>query len=189
MNKTNQQKRPLNQVVLTSIMGGLAFVIMFFDFPLPFIPADFLKFDFSEVPALVTAIFLGPAAGVMVEFLKNALHFIIKPGGGAPLVGEFANFLAGTFFILSTAWVYKFVRNNVGLFSGLILGALLMTIVMSVANYFVLMPLWGITGAARLPLIFSAIIPFNIAKGLLITAVTMPIYLSLKSVEPKLRLQ
>ncbi|TCS82591.1 ECF transporter S component [Tepidibacillus fermentans] len=189
MNKSNQKKRPLNQLVFTAIMGGLAFVIMFFDFPLPFIPADFLKFDFSEIPALITAIFFGSAAGVMVEFLKNVLHFIMKGGGAVPLVGELANFLAGTLFILGMTWIFNKFRTNTGLFLGLLLGSLLMTVMMSLANYFVLLPLYGISGVQKLPLITSAIVPFNLFKGALITIAMMPIYVSLKSVEPRLRLQ
>ncbi|WP_339060180.1 hypothetical protein [Tepidibacillus marianensis] len=64
-----------------------------------------------------------------------------------------------------------------------------MTIMMSLANYFVLLPMYGITGASKLPLILAAIAPFNIFKGLFVTIAMLPIYVSLKSVEPRLRLQ
>jgi len=189
MIKSKQQRRPLKHLVFTAIMGGLAFLIMFFDFPLPFIPADFLKFDFGDIPALITSVFLGPAAGIMVEFLKNIFHFMMKGGGAVPLVGELANFLAGALFILGTTWIFNRVRNNVGLFLGLLLGSILMTIMMSLANYFVLLPMYGISGAQKLPLILSAIAPFNIFKGLFVSIAMLPIYASLKSVEPRLRLQ
>lgn len=184
MQKT-QRRRPLFHVVLVSIMAGIALVMQYFDFPLPPFPG-FLKIDFSEVPALITAVVLGPAAGIMVEFLKNVLHFLIKGSDTGFPIGQLANFLAGTILILGTSFIYKRKPTKIGLLMGILTGSILMAIIMSVANFYFILPFYEkfmeytMTPAQRLTMVISGIGPFNFVKGLILAVVMLPIYVSLK---------
>ncbi|OEF98804.1 riboflavin transporter FmnP [Vulcanibacillus modesticaldus] len=185
-----KRKKSLNQAILISVMSAIAFIIQYFDFPLPFMP-PFLKIDFSEIPALLIAIMFGPSAGIMVEFLKNTLHFIIKGSETGIPIGQMANFLAGTILILGTTLVYKKKSTKGGLILGLILGSISMAIVMSIANYYLILPFYekmlnySTTASEKLILIISGIGPFNIIKGIIITTLMVPIYSSLK---PRLKI-
>lgn len=71
---------------------------------------------------------------------------------------------------------------------GLAVGTILMTILMSLMNYFVLLPLYGqimnlADIANNLKLIVSAgIIPFNLIKGVVISVIYILIFDKLKSI-------
>jgi len=53
-------------VAKTGILSAAAIALMYLEISLPLFPA-FLKFDFSEIPALLAAFSMGPFAGIMVE--------------------------------------------------------------------------------------------------------------------------
>ena len=55
-------------------MGALGFVLMLLEFPLPFIIPPFIKLDFSEIPAIITAYAFGPQYGILVCLIKNLAH-------------------------------------------------------------------------------------------------------------------
>ena len=64
-------------MVVMAIMSALGFVLMVLNFPLPIMPG-FIKFDFSELPAIITSFAFGPWYGVGVCFFKNLLHLIFN---------------------------------------------------------------------------------------------------------------
>lgn len=72
---TNNTKSKVNIRLLvgTGMLSGLAFVLQYLEFPIPIMPF-FIRFDFSDLPALIGAFAYGPLAGVIVEFIKNLLH-------------------------------------------------------------------------------------------------------------------
>ena len=71
---TNNTKSKVNIRLLvgTGMLSGLAFVLQYLEFPIPIMPF-FIRFDFSDLPALIGAFAYGPLAGVIVEFIKNLL--------------------------------------------------------------------------------------------------------------------
>ena len=87
----NQQNKNLNKFIKISLLGAIAVVLMYFDFPIPFLPFPWLKIDLSDIPALMGAFAFGPMSGVLIELLKNLLILIVK-GTGTGFVGEMANF-------------------------------------------------------------------------------------------------
>ncbi|PTQ57612.1 MAG: Substrate-specific component RibU of riboflavin ECF transporter [Candidatus Carbobacillus altaicus] len=180
------QKRRTTRLVTVATMGGLAFVMQFFDFPLPAFPT-FLKVDFSEVPALFVALLYGPWAGVGVEALKNTLHFLFKGSETGIPVGHIANFLAGSTFVVIVSFFYQKRRSVRALISGLMAGTLVMAALMAIANYYVIFPVYiallhyPIEQEAILPLVITGIAPFNIVKGMLVGTVFVLIYLRMQS--------
>ena len=74
-----------------------------------FIIPSFIKFDFSELPALITAFSLGPWWGVAVCLIKNVLHLFIGSTAG---VGELSNFVLGAVFVFVAGVVYKFTLGE-----------------------------------------------------------------------------
>ena len=69
---TNNTKSKVNIRLLvgTGMLSGLAFVLQYLEFPIPIMPG-FIKFDFSDLPALIGAFAYGPLAGVIVEFIQK----------------------------------------------------------------------------------------------------------------------
>lgn len=151
--------------VTLGLLTAIAFLLMFLiEFPL--LPAyPFLKYDPSEIPALLGALMLGPAAGAAVEFGKNML-FLISGRSEFGWLGVLPNFLAGATMVMAAGWVYATRPSPRRALLGMLLGTVLMTAVLAVTNYYFFLPLlWGIPPAERLTLVLGAITPFNLLKG------------------------
>ncbi len=185
------KKENIRKISVTAVMGAVGFVLMLLEFPLPFIIPSFIKFDFSEIPALITAYALGPVWGVVVCLIKNLLHLFITSTAG---VGELSNFLLGAVFVGTSGMVYRFNRSRKGALLGAVLGAALMAVVSIATNYFVVypfyevfygMPMKVIVGmySALLPAVDNLIkalvifnLPFNLAKGIIDAAICFAVY-------------
>lgn len=173
-----------------AIMAVIALVIQMFDFALPIFPS-FLQIDLSDVPALLSGFAFGPLAGVLVEAIKNVLHFMFKSSTGG--VGEIANFIIGSALVIPAALIYKRKKSKGRALLGLSAGIVSMAVVGGLMNYFILLPFYSSVafpmeaivgmGTAINPnivdvktLILYAITPFNILKGVLVSVATMLLY-------------
>lgn len=179
-------------LIKVSVMGAISFILMFFEFPLWFAP-PFLEMDFSDVPSLIGSFALGPFAGVLIQLVKNLLNLVIQ-GTDTAAVGELSNFIVGSIFAYTAGLIYHRKKNFKNAIIGMILGIIAMTITMSLANYFVLIPLyaklfgWPIENIVAMgsainkyvvdlkTLILFAVVPFNLFKGILVTSVTTLLY-------------
>ncbi|MGE5704884.1 MAG: ECF transporter S component [Clostridia bacterium] len=191
LNQPTQMKR----LVAIPLMAAVAFILQALEIPLPIFPT-FLKLDFSTLPGLFAGLAFGPVAGVLVELLKNGLHLLLKNTDGL-LVGELANFIAGSCFIYMAVLMQRLRQGRAGLAIGFALGTVLMTLFMSVANYFVLLPAYAILFQMPLEnllqmfnadsmwsLIIYGIAPFNLVKGIIVSVVAYVIYVKM---EPRLK--
>jgi riboflavin transporter FmnP len=186
----------VHKITITAIMGAVGFILMMLEFPLAFIIPSFIKFDFSELPALITGFAIGPWWGVLVCLIKNILHLFITNTAG---VGELSNFVLGAIFIYTASVIYKKKKTRAGALIGSLVGALTMAVVSVATNYFfvypiyakMLIPMDAIIGmySAILPkadtlvealLIFN--FPFNLVKGLIDAAVCFMVYKKLSPI-------
>ena len=55
------------------VLSAAAFVLQMLEFPIPLVPS-FLKFDLSDLPALIGSYALGPISGILIELIKNLFH-------------------------------------------------------------------------------------------------------------------
>lgn len=181
----------------TAILGVLSFLIMMIETPLPFFAA-FLKLDLSDVPALLAGFSMGPGAGLAVELIKNILHSFRSQ---TALIGEVANFLTGVLLVVPAAWIYSLKKTKTNAILGMIVGTIIMSVGMSVLNFYIILPLYQTI--LNLPLdaivamgtqansyivdlktlVIFSMFPFNIIKGIILTIVTALIY---KKVSPLL---
>lgn len=189
--------KKLNTLIKISLLSAIAFILMFFELPLPIFPS-FLKIDLSDLPALIGGFALGPVAGVFIELLKNVLHVIFK-GTSTALIGELANFLVGSVFVITSASIYAKNKTRKNAIISLIIGSIIMSIAAGILNYYLFLPLYdkvlGFKIAAVVgmgsklnpriinlfTLILWSIIPFNLIKGIAVSAVSLAVY---KAVSP-----
>lgn len=176
------KKYSLKSFVTIGMLSSLAFVLMLIKFPIPPFP-PYLTVDFSDIPALIAAFMFGPAAGILVELIKNIIDYIVVGSEAGIPIGNIANFLAGITFVLPTYYVYKRLNATKGLVFSLVVGTLFMAVFMSVLNYFAVLPAyiallgWDPMSASALrQLVVTAVLPFNIIKGLIIAAIFIIIY-------------
>lgn len=176
------KKFSVKSFVTIGMLSAIAFVLMILDFPLPGFPT-WLKIDFSDIPALIGAIIMGPAAGILVELLKNLLDLISTGSETGVPVGHIANLVTGICFILPTYYIYIKVKSKKGLTIGLISASVFTAVIMSVLNYFVFLPMYGYFMNFHLPneVIVQAILPFNLLKGILISIVFLGLFIKMQN--------
>ena len=193
------KKLNLRAVAVTAILGGLGFVLMLLEFPIPLIPA-FIKLDFSEIPALIAAFALGPVWGIAVCLIKNLLHLFAGSSAG---VGELSNFILGAVYTGVCGYVYKRNKTRKGALLSSLAGAAAMAALSVVSNYFIVYPAYSVIYGlpmdailamykAILPaadtllkalLIFN--VPFTLFKGLIDAAVCFLVYKRLSPIIKK----
>ncbi|MDN5351300.1 MAG: riboflavin transporter [Clostridiales bacterium] len=178
----------VSQMTKVAMLSVLSFVLIQFELIVPIFPG-FLKIDASDLPALIAGFAMGPLAGIAVEAIKNMLHLFQTSTGG---VGELANFLIGTAMVAPAALIYKHSKSRRTAMIGLIVGTVAMAAVGALANYFVLipfytnfMPIEAIVGMGTAvnasinsieTLVVFGIVPFNLFKGVVLSALTLVLY-------------
>ena len=192
MKKNNVKIRT---IAVIGIMSAIAVVLQFLEFPIPLMPA-FIKFDFSDLPGLITAFAFGPIAGILVSLLKNVIHLLVTQSGG---VGELANFIIAAFFTGTAGLIYKFNRSRKGALIASLCGSLTSAVAGIAANYFIIYPIYykiampeeAILGMYQsiLPSVDSILksllifnLPFTFVKGLIISGICFLIYKKLSPV-------
>lgn len=182
----NTNTRRMLQV---AIIGALAFILMFFAFPIiPVIP--YVKVDFSDVPILLLTFIQGPLSGISAAAIRSILHYIQTGGDAGYPIGDTASFLATLAYILPVYYIVRPIlkrqghvfiekttfKNNKGrILSGYICSIISLTIIMSLLNYYVITPFY--MAVMNFPIadmreyILLGIIPFNIIKGILVSLV------------------
>lgn len=187
-----------NYTAKIGLLAAVATLLMFLELPVPMLPV-FLKLDISELPAVIAAFSLGPAAAVLVDLVKNLIHATNTQTAG---IGEAANFIVGVAFLVPAGMAYRRRPAFGGALLALTAGTVSMIFVASLMNYFVLIPLYQAVlhfpleqiiamGAAANPHIVDlktfvalAVAPFNAIKGVVIAVFTLLIY---RKVLPLLR--
>lgn len=180
------------KTVKIGMLAAIAVVLMLFEIPLPFAP-PFYEIDFSEVPVLIGAFAMGPAAGAAIELVKILLNVVLT-GTDTVGVGELANFVIGCSLCMPAAMIYKKNKSKKNAFIGLAVGTVLMVIVGCIMNAYVMLPVYAKAfglpldslvqmGTAVNPNITSlssfvmlAVAPFNLLKAVLVSLVVLLIY-------------
>ncbi len=186
----------MRKITVTAVMAALATALMFLEVSVPLMP-EFIKLDFSDLPALITSFAFGPAWGVAVCLVKNLVKLLNTYTAG---IGELANFILSAVFVAVAGLVYKNKHNKKFALIGALIGALAMAAISFPSNYFVVYPIYenlmskeAILGAYKLIypktqslaqalLIFN--VPFTFIKGMLNSAITFVIY---KKISPILK--
>lgn len=178
----------VQKMVSIAMLAAIGTVLQFVAFPI--MPAfSFLKIDFSDIPILLGMFLYGPLAGVITAFVRSLLHLFLTGLAPQNMVGDFASFLASSIFTLPIFYFFgkkKTIRTN--RIVGLVSGILALTIFMSIANYFVITPvylqLYGVTtqqflGTSLASYVAIGIVPFNLIKGLLVSGVFLVLHAKL----------
>lgn len=201
LEKLAQKRRGVHEKVFTTrktamigMFSAIALILHLMDFPLPFAP-EFYKLDFSELPILIGSFVFGPAAGIMMEFVKILLKLCVK-GTSTAFVGDLANFVVGCSFILPASAIYVFRKSKKSAIAACVTGTLAMTLFGTLFNAVYLLPAFSefygmpleqilAMGAKVNPLVqensilsfvAACVAPLNLIKGISVSAVTLLIY-------------
>ena len=186
----DKKKENIRKLAVIGIMSAVSAILMMLSFNIPIMPA-FIKMDFSELPALITAFSIGPVAGVIVCFIKNLINLPFTTTAG---VGELSNFILGVALVLPAGLIYKKMKTRTGALIGSAIGSLIMAVISIPWNYFITYPAYikilnfpleailgmyqkinpNVNGLLQALLIFN--LPYTFCKGIVISLLTFLLY-------------
>lgn len=180
-------------ITKVAVLSAAAGVVMLIE-----IPIAFYRLDVSEIFVLMGGFSLGPVAAVFIELIKNLINLMLN-GTVTAGVGELANFLLGCAFTVPAALIYRRSKTKKHAILGCIVGGVCLVAAAIPMNVYVLIPAYAAAfgsttadivamGTKLIPAIDSLpklmimlTAPFNIAKALLSSLITMLLY---KKVSP-----
>ena len=139
---------------------------------------SFLEINFSEVPALIAGFAYGPLSG----FIVLVIRLLIKlPMSSTLMIGELADIIYSTSFVVTASLIYKHKRTFKGVLLALGIAFIAELVVSAAANYFVIYHLYNreffgghIPFTAEKFIVY--VVPFNALKNTLISAITLLVY-------------
>ncbi len=162
------------QLVGIAVFAALSYAVSFLEFPI-FPAAGFLKLDFSAVLTLLAGFIYGPISGIAVCGVKELLCFLTKSSTGG--VGELANFIVTTGFILLPTVVYVFRKGFKTVLLTLSCACVIQVALSLAVNRFINFPLFmGAGAAAAFESLWWYVLLFNLIKSVAICAVTVALY-------------
>jgi riboflavin transporter FmnP len=197
-NGTAEAMFSTRKIAIIGVFSAISFVLMLFEFPLPFAPS-FYKFDFSDIPALIGGFAAGPMVGVMIEFIKVTLNILIQ-GPTPGFVGEIANFVIGSAFIIPATVIYRFKKTRNTALISCLAGTACITLVGALLNAYFLLPAYAIAYGCDISFFVAAgteinpainniftfcalaVAPFNLLKGAADSVLTFLVYKQLSPI-------
>ena len=186
---------------LFAAMSIILYIVPGLTFGVPFFPA-FLEFHFDEVPALIAGFAYGPLSGFFVILVKTLVKLPFTSTMG---VGELADFIYSSVFIIPAAFMYKKNRSVKGAFIALLISTAIQVLVSSLITSFLMLDFYifmmgfpkeailGMCQAAN-PRITSlgwtfwayVGVPFNAMKDAIVVLITFILYKRLHRVIDKI---
>ena len=196
LSSIDRKKENIRRIAVIGIMSAVSAVLMMLSFNIPIMPS-FIKMDFSELPALITAFSIGPVSGVIVCFIKNLINLMFTTTAG---VGELSNFVLGACLVLPAGLIYKKIKTRKGALIGAIVGSLIMAVLSIPWNYYITYPAYinilnfpleailgmyksinpNVNGLMQALLIFN--LPYTFCKGIIISILTFLLYKKLSPI-------
>lgn len=170
-----------------AVLTALASILFLIEIPV----VAFYKLDLSNLPVLLGAFAMGPAAGFLILLLKDLIGMLHST---TMYVGELADFLSGLAYILPAALIYSAGKTRKRALWGMIAGVAVLIPVSVVINKWIMIPFFMNTygmpmesvvemATKVLPfvdtewkLLLFVTAPFNLLKGFVISLITYLIY-------------
>lgn len=172
----NQKAR---MMTLTALFAAIATIVMFFEFPLPFMP-PFLKVDLSGAVILIGAFLFGIPSALTMALIKDVIHLMSSQTGGS---GELADFLMTATMVILAVSFYKRHKSKKGAVIGCTAGTVGMAIMGILTNNFIIIPFYAtimpidqILSDGMAVYLFGGVLPFNLIKGGILSVLTILLY-------------
>jgi tRNA threonylcarbamoyl adenosine modification protein YjeE len=192
------------KIAYLAIFTALSLILYIFNFAIPIFPV-FLKFNFSDIPALVGGFMLGPVSGSVIVVAKVLLKLAVE-GTDSAGTGELCDIMLGVSFVLAAALIYRKFRSTPGAILGLSIGAVITTLMSLFCNRFIIVPMYvkifggwdkivSATGAVfpgvtqesfYKTYLLYAVLPFNVLRGVVCAVLAFFLYYGLKKADRRL---
>ncbi len=166
MNNLNNKK-----LTVLALLCAMAYLLMV-TIKIPIIL--FLKYEPKDIIITLGGFLYGPAASVIISSVVSVLEMFTASDTG--IIGLIMNVLASCSFACTAAWIYHKSPSQRSAFFGLLAGTAFLTVTMLVWNYIFLPIFLHFPRVEVAKLLFPAILPFNLLKGTLNTALILLLY-------------
>ena len=186
---TTQTKKQLfttANLARMAVLAAVASILFLIEIP---VGMPFYKLDLSNIPVLIGAFSMGPAAGVIILGVKSLIGLTHSSSAG---VGELADFIMGLAMILPASLMYQRNKTRKTALTGMLTGMICAVVVSVFVNKWIMLPFYmgafhmtmdeliqaahwgGVDSEWKLLLLITA--PFNLIKGLVISILTAVLY-------------
>lgn len=166
MNNLNNKK-----LTVLALLCAMAYLLMV-TIKIPVIL--FLKYEPKDIIITLGGFLYGPTASVIISSVVSVLEMFTASDTG--IIGLIMNVLASCSFACTAAWIYHKSPSQRSAFFGLLAGTAFLTVTMLVWNYIFLPIFLHFPRVEVAKLLFPAILPFNLLKGTLNTALILLLY-------------
>lgn len=193
--KNSNKKINVRHLTTTAMLAAISWVLYLIQFKIPVVPS-FMSMDFSETPAVIASLAMGPGAGVMVCLIKNIMHLLVSR---SMWIGELSNFILGVALVVPCGLIYQKKKTRKNAVIALAVGLITMSVTCVFSNYFIVYPLYdkyvlpmeailamynailpSVTSLLPALIIFN--VPFTFVKGFVCALVTFFIYKPLSKI-------
>lgn len=179
-------------LTMIAMFSAISAVLMVFEIQLPFSPS-FVKFDFSDLPAMLGGFLIGPFAGGIIVFMKILLHFLLN-GTTSFFVGDLSNLLLTLSFVLPASFIYQQKKTKKTAIQGLLVSIICTSLLAIIFNLFLIFPLYLKVLNLKMvdlinmihvvnplvkdvfTMIVFSLLPFNLFKYSIVSMITMLSY-------------
>ena len=134
----------------------------------------FLTYEPKDVILTIGAFIFGPIAGLIMSLIVCLIEMVTVSTTGP--IGLLMNFLASGVFVGVSAVIYWRKKTISRAIVGLIVGSLSMTVIMLLWNYIMTPIFMGVPREAVLEMFIPLLIPFNLLKAALNSALILFLY-------------
>ena len=194
--KTKNRKKILTTANMTRIamLAALSIILFMTPFLKIVVIPHMYTLDFSNVPVLLGAFAMGPAAGMIILVLKELVHLVFQGLADNQGVGNVADLIMSAAYILPASFLYMKQKSRKNAIIGMGISTISTTIFGILANWLILLPFYTLVRGYPMPAIISTVGkvfpfidseaklllffvgPFNLVKGLAVSLVTFLIY-------------
>lgn len=176
-----KSRADVRRMTVTAMLSALAYACVALSsliFPIKI--AGFLSLEPKDCILAVGALIYGPVTGFLMSLIVAVVEFLTISTTG--WIGLVMNVLSSALFVCPAALVYKRRRTVKGALLGLLLGTAAMTAGMLLWNYLITPLYMGVPRDTVIAMLLPVILPFNLLKAGLNTALTMLLYQSVVTV-------
>ena len=165
-----KNRAAVRYTVFVALFVALAYAVTF----VFHLKVSFLTFDAKDAVITIAAFLFGPLSGALISLIVAIIENISI--GGTGLWGLLMDFISTASFAVSASLIYKRHRTIRGAVVSLGVASVFTVAMMMLSNLLITPLYMGVDVATVKTLIPTLLLPFNTAKVLLNSAVTMLLY-------------
>ena len=178
-----------------AVFSALSFVVYLLEIPIfAGTPASFLELDLSNVFVMLAGFMYGPIPAIIITLVKELIHVTVGSTGG---VGELANFIITSAYVLIPSIVYYYKKGIKTVVITLFIACLVQTGISLLVNNFINFPFF--TGSVPFVTtqisnrlfanLWGYVLAFNAIKSVVISTITILLYKKVSYLFKKINLQ